>query len=68
MHHEIKKVKKMVDGKQQEVEKTWSYYEMSHYSYISFVEYEKMVLSIGCGLRKLGMVQSDRLHLFAATR
>ena len=68
MHHETKKVKKMVDGKQQEVDKKWSYYEMSGYSYISFSEYEKLVLQVGCGLRKIGLSKGDRLHLFAATR
>ena len=58
----------MVDGKEQEIEKKWSYFELTGYSYISFVEYEKMVLQIGSGLRKLGMQRSDRLYLFAATR
>lgn len=68
MHNETKKIKKMVDGKEQEVDKKWSYYEMSGYRYISFIEYEKMVLQIGCGLRKIGLDKGDRLHLFAATR
>jgi len=68
MHHENKKVKKMVDGKTQEVDKKWSYFELSEYSYISFVEYEKLTTQIGAGLRKLGMTQGDRLSLFAGTR
>lgn len=68
MHQENKKVKKMVDGKLQEVDKQWSYYELSGYSYISFVEYEKMVLNVGSGLANLGMSKGDRVHLFAATR
>lgn len=68
MHHENKKVKKMVDGKQQEMDKKWSYYELSGYSYISFVEYEKMVQNISSGLANLGLTKGDRLHLFAATR
>ena len=67
-HTENKKVKKLVDGGTKEVDKKWTYFELSEYSYISFVEYEKMVLAIGCGLRKLGLQQGDRLHLFAATR
>jgi len=67
-HHETKKVKKTVDGKTEEVDKKWTYFELSGYSYISFVEYEKLTSQIGAGLRKLGMVQSDRLQLFAATR
>ena len=68
MHHENKKVKKMVDGKLQEVDKKWSYYELSGYTYISFVEYEKKVLSIGSGLANLGLTKGDRVHLFGATR
>ncbi len=68
MHHETKKVKKMVDGTQQEIDKKWSYYELSEYTYISFVEYQKMALEVGSGLAKLGLGAGDRIHLFAATR
>ena len=67
-HNEKKMVKKMVDGQSKEVEKVWTFFELSEYSYISFVEYEKMVYQVGAGLRKIGMGKSDRLHLFAATR
>lgn len=67
-HTESKKVKKTVDGETQEVDKKWTYFELSEYSYISFTEYEKMALDVGCGLRKLGLSQGDRLHLYAATR
>lgn len=67
MHEEVKKVKKMVDGKEQEVDKKWTYFELTGYEYISFVEYEKLALDIGCAFRKLGMKKDDRVHLFAAT-
>lgn len=67
-HSETKKVKKMVDGQQKTVDKQWTYFELSEYSYLSFVEYEKLVLQIGSGLRKLGMEKGDRIELFAATR
>ncbi len=68
VHHETKKVKKTVDGKTTEVDKNWSYFELSGYSYISFVEYERLTSQLGSGLRKLGMVQGNRISLFAATR
>ncbi len=68
VHHETKKVKKTVDGVTKEVDKNWSMSELSGYSYLSFVEYEKMALKCGCGLRKLGLVKGDSLHLFAGTR
>ncbi|KAI9821243.1 MAG: long-chain fatty acid-CoA ligase [Pycnora praestabilis] len=66
-HSEVKKIKKTIDGKEQEVDKKWTYYELSGYSYISFVEYEKLSLQVGAGLRQLGLNQEDRVHLFAAT-
>ena len=67
-HNETKKVKKTVDGQTKEVDKSWTYFELSEYSYVSFVEYEKLTSQIASGLRKLGMNKSDRVHLFAATR
>ncbi|EMR71896.1 hypothetical protein MGN70_014238 [Eutypa lata] len=66
-HQETKKVKKMVDGVEQEVDKNWTFFELSPYDYISYNEYEKLTLNIGSGLRKLGMVKGDRIHIFAAT-
>ncbi len=67
-HVENKKVKKMVDGQEQEVEKKWTYYELSGYTYISFVEYEKLALDLGSGLRHLGLKKDDKMHLYGATR
>ena len=66
-HEEVKKVKKTIDGKEEEVDKKWTYYELGPYSYMSFIEYEKMALKAGAGLRKLGLNAQDRLHIFAAT-
>ena len=67
LHEENKKVKKVIDGKEQEVDKKWTYSELSSYHYYSFIEYESMVHKVGSGLRKLGMKAEDRLHIFAAT-
>ena len=68
IHRETKKVKKTIDGVTREVPKEWAYFELSPYDYTSFVEYEKLSLELGAGLRKLGMVKYDRLHLYAGTR
>ena len=67
-HIETKKVKKIVDGKEQDVDKKWTYFELGPYEYLSFVEYEKMALAFGAGLRYLGMKKDDRLHQYGATR
>lgn len=66
-HHEMKKVKKVIDGVVQEVDKKWTYFELSGYSYLSFKQYEQLTYQIGAGLRKLGLVKEDKVHLFAAT-
>jgi long-chain acyl-CoA synthetase len=67
-HHETKKVKKMVDGVLQHVDKSWIYSELSEYKYLSYAEYEMLTLQIGAGFRKLGLSSPDRVHLFASTR
>jgi hypothetical protein len=67
-HNETKKVTKVVDGREQQVDKKWTYFELSGYAYLSFSEYEQQVLQVGAGLRHVGLVKGDRLFLFAATR
>ena len=67
LHHESKTVKKMVDGEEQEVEKNWTYFELSGFEYVTYADYYKLAMSLGCGLRKLGLVKDDRVHIFAAT-
>ncbi|KAI9678276.1 MAG: long-chain fatty acid-CoA ligase [Caeruleum heppii] len=66
-HTETKKVKKIVDGEEQEVDKKWTFFELSEYKYLSFVEFERLALQLGAGFRKLGMTPGDRVHIFAAT-
>ncbi|KAK3324186.1 hypothetical protein B0T19DRAFT_486403 [Cercophora scortea] len=66
-HQETKKVKKMVDGEEREVDKVWTFFELSSYEYMTFTEYEQLTLHLGAGLRKLGLQKEDRVHIFAAT-
>ncbi|KAL2408286.1 Long-chain-fatty-acid-CoA ligase 1 [Exophiala dermatitidis] len=66
-HVENKKVKKIVDGQEQEVDKKWTYYELSGYSYMSFIEYEKLALDCASGLRHLGITKENKMHLYGAT-
>ena len=68
MHTEKKKVKKIVDGKETEVDKKWSYFELSGYTYMTFIEYEKLALELGSGLHNLGLQVNDKIHLYGATR
>ncbi|KAF5703667.1 long-chain acyl synthetase [Fusarium mundagurra] len=67
MHTEKKKVKKNVDGEIQEVEKEWSYFELTGFDYLTYQQYLERVLQIGSGLRKLGLTSDDKLHIFGTT-
>ena len=68
VHSETKKVTKIVDGQKKEVDKNWSFFELSEYKYLSYTEYEQLTLQIGSGLRALNMTKGDRVHIFAGTR
>jgi long-chain acyl-CoA synthetase len=67
-HKETKKVKKIINGQEQMTDKEWTYYELTGYKYMSFIEYEALWKEVGAGLRNLGLVKDDRVHIFAATR
>jgi long-chain acyl-CoA synthetase len=67
-HVENKKVKKVIDGVEQEVDKKWTYFEMSGYNYMSFIDYERLALQLGCGLKKLGLEKNNKAHLYGSTR
>ncbi|CUS13153.1 unnamed protein product [Tuber aestivum] len=66
-HEEIKMLKKVVDGVDQEVPKTWIYYEMSGYKFLSFKEYLERVNMIGAGLKALGLEKGEKVQIFSAT-
>lgn len=67
-HTETKKVSKVVDGVKKEVDKQWTYFELSPYSFLTYNEYKNRALLVGAGLRKLGLEPGDVLHIFATTR
>jgi len=66
-HEEVKKLKKVVDGVEREVPKTWIYYELSGYKFLSFKEYLERVNTIGAGLKALGLEKGEKVQIFAAT-
>ncbi|OIW24882.1 acetyl-CoA synthetase-like protein [Coniochaeta ligniaria NRRL 30616] len=66
-HKELKKVPKIVDGQVKEVDKEWTFFELSDYTYLTYREYETLVLQLGAGLRKLGLSPHEKVHLFATT-
>ncbi|KAH7399220.1 fatty acid activator Faa4 [Phaeosphaeria sp. MPI-PUGE-AT-0046c] len=49
------------------VTKEWQYSELGPYQYLSFVEFQDHISSLGAGLRQLGLCRGDKLHLYGAT-
>ncbi|KAH7101477.1 long-chain-fatty-acid-CoA-ligase [Auriculariales sp. MPI-PUGE-AT-0066] len=60
-------VDKVVEGKKVVERKTWQYFRMSGYQYISFKQLRDIVQSVARGLVDLGVQRTDILNIFAAT-
>ena len=67
-HKEVKKVQKNIDGEIKDIDKTWHFFELSGYSYLTYKEYEDRVRQLGSGLRHIGFTDDSLLHFFATTR
>ncbi|KAG0660715.1 long-chain-fatty-acid--CoA ligase 1 [Monosporozyma unispora] len=69
IHEEQKTVTKTINGKPQDVQKTWMYYELTPYQYITFAQMEQNMIHIGKGLVSMGLepATEDKLHIYAST-
>ncbi|KII90246.1 hypothetical protein PLICRDRAFT_40448 [Plicaturopsis crispa FD-325 SS-3] len=67
IHEEQKEVKKFVGGKEVTEMKTWKYFELSDYKYLSFVEVETAVTEVARGLVHLGVGKDDVFNVYSAT-
>lgn len=47
--------------------KEWEYFELGPYQYLSFVEFQDHISTLGAGLRQLGLCRGDKIHLYGAT-
>ncbi|KAF5329534.1 hypothetical protein D9619_009047 [Psilocybe cf. subviscida] len=59
IHTEEKDVTKVVDGKEVVEKKKWSYFELSDYKYISFVQLKEAVSEVARALVHLGVTNED---------
>ncbi|KAF8486866.1 long-chain-fatty-acid-CoA-ligase [Russula ochroleuca] len=64
---EQKEVTKMVGGKEVKETKTWKYFHLSEYKYISYLEFKSGVSEVSRGLLKLGVEKNDVFNIYAAT-
>lgn len=67
MHEEKKEVTKKVEGKDVKEMKTWSYYELSDFKYITYREFEERIQHASSGLANLGLSKNTHFNIYAAT-
>lgn len=69
IHEEQKTVKKLIDGKETDVQKTWQYFELGPYEYITKAQLKVLIHEYGRGLVKIGLKpeNQEKLHVFAST-
>ncbi|KAL7752812.1 long-chain fatty acid-CoA ligase [Sorochytrium milnesiophthora] len=67
VHEEEKMVKKIVGGKETQEKKTWRYFEMEPYSWLTYTQALDRAKAIGAGLIALGLANGDKVCLFAST-
>lgn len=69
IHTETKKVTKIIDGKEQQVDKDWTFYEFLTYKYQSYSDVLVDVKKLAHGLVEVGLEpnQVNKLHIFAST-
>ena len=65
---EEKPVTKIVDGESVTNTKTWKYFELSPFSWMTYRDVVEATGQIGSGLRHLGFQPKDKFTLFASTK
>lgn len=68
MVSEEKEVVKVIDGVETKQTKTWKYFQLSPYHYITYNEMSTIVHNIGSALIHLGLSQKSKIEIFAPTR
>ena len=64
---EQKEVTKMVGGKEVKETKTWKYFQLSDYKYVTHLELKTIVSEVSRGLLKLGVQKNDVFNIYAQT-
>ncbi|RDB26583.1 Long-chain-fatty-acid--CoA ligase 2 [Hypsizygus marmoreus] len=67
VHEEKKETKKVIGGKEVTEVKTWKYFELSDYRYISYVDFEGMVGDVARALLDLGFLSEHVFNIYAQT-
>ncbi|KAF9950902.1 long-chain fatty acid-CoA ligase [Mortierella alpina] len=67
MIQEEKEITKMVGGEPVKEKKTWKYFKLSGYHFLTYKDTKAVIDSIGSGLRKWGVEPKEKITVFGAT-
>lgn len=67
IHNETRIITQAVNGVSKNVEKSWMYWELGPFEFMSYKTVAKAGLAIGKGLVELGLVKEDRVVIYAET-
>lgn len=68
VHTDTKKITKIVNGKETQVDKNWLFYEQSPYKFITYPQVLTLVKNYAKGLSEIGLISHEsKLHIFAST-
>ncbi|CAJ0829170.1 5499_t:CDS:2 [Entrophospora sp. SA101] len=64
---EEKEITKFVGGVETKEMKTWKYFQLSGYNWLTYNDMDQEIRTIGAGLIKLGLNKGSKVAIFAAT-
>nr|CAG8534239.1 8181_t:CDS:10 [Entrophospora candida] len=64
---EEKEITKIVGGVEKKELKTWKYFQLSGYNWLTYNDLDQEIKTIGAGLVKLGLSEGSKIAIFAAT-
>lgn len=68
LHVETKEVTKKINGEDKRVKKDWQYYELGHYDWQTFGEFQETRKTLSSSLIKAGLKPGeDKFHIYAKT-
>ncbi|KAI9275407.1 hypothetical protein BY458DRAFT_454713 [Sporodiniella umbellata] len=67
MVEEEKEVTKFVNGEEVKEKKTWKFFQMSPYFYLTYKEASRLTHDVGAGLLHLGLRERSKVEIFSPT-
>lgn len=68
MIDEEKEVTKFINGEEVKEMKTWKYFQLSPYHYLTYKEASRLTHDVGAGFAHLGLKEKSKIEIFSPTK